>query len=125
MIIGNGIVNGVLRVFGNLYANLIGTINGHTVESDVPSSAVFTDTKSHWFGTCETAAATSAKEVTVEGDGFSLFPGVTVSVKFSVSNSYSSTAANPITINVNNTGAYPVYAANTAKPTGTSTLYYG
>lgn len=54
------------------------------------------------YGTCGTAAATAAKVSTI--DGFLLYPGVTVSIKFT----YANTAANP-TLNVNGTGAKPIY----------------
>ena len=44
MIAKNLIVNGSSRFIGDAYGNLVGTINGHTVEKDVPSNALFTDT---------------------------------------------------------------------------------
>ena len=58
------------------------------------------------FGTCTTAAATTAKAATVAG--FRLFTGATVSIRFSVAN----TAASP-TLNVNGTGAKPMFSAKT------------
>lgn len=54
------------------------------------------------YGTCSTAAATVAKTVAVSG--FVLEVGATATVKFS----YSNTASNP-TLNVNSTGAKPIY----------------
>lgn len=54
------------------------------------------------FGQCSTAAATAAK--TVSCSNFSLVSGAEITVKFTVTN----TAANP-TLNVNNTGAKPIY----------------
>lgn len=54
------------------------------------------------YGTCSTAAATVAKTVAVSG--FVLKVGATATVKFS----YSNTASNP-TLNVNSTGAKPIY----------------
>jgi hypothetical protein len=59
------------------------------------------------FGTCSTAASTAAKTVAVTG--FSLVTGAEVTVTFTVTN----TAANP-TLNVNGTGAKPVYYRNAA-----------
>lgn len=44
MIAKNLIVNGNSRFIGDAYGNLVGTINGHTVEKNVPSNALFTDT---------------------------------------------------------------------------------
>lgn len=54
------------------------------------------------YGTCSTAAATVAKTVAVSG--FVLEVGATATVKFSYTNS----ASNP-TLNVNSTGAKPIY----------------
>ena len=54
------------------------------------------------YGTCSTAAATVAKTVAVSG--FVLEVGATATVKFS----YSNNASNP-TLNVNSTGAKPIY----------------
>lgn len=54
------------------------------------------------YGTCSTAAATVAKTVAVSG--FVLEVGATATVKFS----YSNTASSP-TLNVNSTGAKPIY----------------
>lgn len=55
----------------------------------------------HPYGVCSTAAATVAKEVTIDYSGtLTLFTGLTVRVKFTNANS----AATP-TLNVNSTGA--------------------
>ena len=54
------------------------------------------------YGTCSTAAGTAAK--TVACSGFSLATGAEITVKFTVTN----TASNP-TLNVNSTGAKPIY----------------
>ena len=54
------------------------------------------------YGTCSTAASTAAK--TVACDGFSLITGAEITVKFTVSN----TADSP-TLNVNGTGAKPIF----------------
>lgn len=58
------------------------------------------------YGVCNTAAATTAKTVTVEGD-FVLETGARVVVKFTYGNS-----ANTISLNVNGTGAKDVYLDN-------------
>jgi len=58
------------------------------------------------FGTCTTAAGTVAKMATVAG--FKLFTGATVSIRFTNDN----TATTP-TLNVNGTGAAPMYSAKT------------
>lgn len=59
------------------------------------------------YGTCGTAAATAAKVVACSN--FALRAGAVVNVKFTYKNS----AANP-TLNVNNTGAKPIYLNNKA-----------
>ena len=63
------------------------------------------------FGTCATEAATAAKVVTLAG--FTLVAGARVAVKFTVTN----TAANP-TLNVNGSGAKPVFYRGAAIATG-------
>lgn len=68
-----------------------------------------------YYGVCETAADTVAKTVTV--DNFELVTGAMVIVKFINSNSASSP-----TLNVNSTGAKPIYRyGTTAVSTGTTT----
>ena len=42
--LGNLIVTGVGRFLNNIYGNLVGTVNGFSVEKSVPSDALFTDT---------------------------------------------------------------------------------
>lgn len=57
------------------------------------------------YGTCDTAAATAAKVVTLTGNtNWALTTGSLITVKFTNTN----TAASP-TLNVNNTGAYPIW----------------
>ena len=58
------------------------------------------------YGVCSTAAATAEKVLTL--DNFSLEEGAVIIVKFTYSNS----ASNP-TLNVNNTGAKPIYSYGT------------
>lgn len=65
------------------------------------------------YGTCSTPAATAAKIVTLP-DFDTLIEGVTIRVKFT----YSNTAADP-TLNVNGTGAIPIYRHGVVPP-GTS-----
>lgn len=63
--------------------------------------------KYNYYGVCSTAAGTVAKTVTVDSS-FKLVTGVSVTVKFSDKNS----ASNP-TLNVNGTGAKPLYRYGT------------
>lgn len=67
------------------------------------------------YGYCETAAATAAKTVTVGGT-FTLATGAFVIVKFRYANSASSP-----TLNVNGTGAKPIYQYGTTKISTSST----
>ena len=72
------------------------------------------------YGTCSTAAATAAKEITISNNyDWKLDVGSIIIVKFSATN----TASNP-TFNVNNTGAKSVWY-NTAKITTSSLGYAG
>lgn len=68
---------------------------------------------SSYYGTCQTAAATVAKTVSLSG--FSLFTGATVAVMFSNGN----TATNP-TLNVNDTGAKAIHYLNSALTSSTA-----
>ena len=63
------------------------------------------------YGTCSTAAATAAK--TVACAGYALKTGAEITVKFSITN----TAASP-TLNVNSTGAKPIYYRGAAISAG-------
>lgn len=83
-----------------------------------------------FYGTCETAAGTAAKVVTLsESAGWpGLVAGLIVGVKFTNTNTYSSATSSPITLNVNSTGAKNIWYANThsgAGNTGTNTTAYG
>lgn len=75
-------------------------------------------------GTCTTAAGTAAKVATttplfpLDSSGKPL-PGTTIAIKFSNSNSYK-TAGTTMTLNVNSTGAYPIYYNNAAVVSTTS-----
>ena len=72
-----------------------------------------TGASSNRYGTCSTAAATVAKEVSITTGTFSLEAGATVRVKFANAN----TASTP-TLNVNGTGAKNIYSQGTQITTG-------
>lgn len=102
-------------------------VNGHTVEADVPSDAVFTDTtydaasssaaglmsandkkkldalNGAYYGTCSTGASTTTKAVTCSN--FTLATGAVIAVKFSNTNTG---AVGSLQLNVNSTGAKPI-----------------
>lgn len=72
------------------------------------------------YGTCATAAGTAAKVITLDGNSkWALTPGSIIMVKFTNSNTASS-----VTLNVNGTGAYPIWY-NNAEYTSTGTAYTG
>lgn len=76
-----------------------GTVNNHTVLSDVPANAVFTDTINTYYGECLSSAYQVEK--IVDCDNFTeLVEGATINVLFSNVN-----AAVDATLNVNNTGS--------------------
>ena len=75
-------------------------------------------------GSCSSAAGAQAKVATV-GNNFSLVDGVTVAIKFTNTNTYTATAASPVTLNVNNTGAKQIYYAASSTNAGTLAGVYG
>lgn len=88
-----------------------------------------TNTRRAFYGTCATAAATAAKVVTLsDTTGWELLPGTIVGVKFTYTNTASSSTTTPITLNVNGTGAKNIWYNTThsgAGNTGTNTTIYG
>ena len=62
---------------------------------------------SNGYATCSTAAGTRAKVATSVRSDFPKATGTNATVKFT----YGNTASNP-TLNINNTGAYPIYLGN-------------
>ena len=68
------------------------------------------------YGVCSTAAATAAKVVACTG--FALKTGARIAVKFTVTNTVTPTAAAPLTLNVNNTGAKNIFYHGSAAFTG-------
>lgn len=77
-------------------------INGMSVQGDADRTN---------YGTCSTPAATAAK--TVACTGFALVTGAEITVKFTVTNTASS-----LTLNVNGTGAKPIYYRGAAISAG-------
>jgi hypothetical protein len=102
-----------MSVINKTYLDLNGLTRYDEKIKDYIDAGKLTNTDS-FYGTCSTAADTAAKVITlVDADNFSLRPGVTVTVKFSATN----TAQNP-TINVNGTGAKSVLYNKAAITTG-------
>ena len=72
------------------------------------------------YGTCDTAAATAEKLVIISGNSnWTLTTGSIIMVKFSKSN-----LADNVKLNVNNTGAYPIWYNNAAY-VGSGSAYTG
>ena len=86
----------------------------------VTIAATDTNNRKAFYGTCDTAAGTAAKVVTLtDTTGWELKAGTVVGVKFTNTN----TASN-CTLNINNTGAKQVWY-NTAAHTSTSSTIWG
>lgn len=88
-----------------------GTSTKWATARNIDGMSVQGDANRITYGTCSTAAGTTAK--VVECTGFVLVTGSKIDVKFTVTN----TATNP-TLNVNNTGAKPIYYRNAAISAG-------
>jgi hypothetical protein len=89
----------------------------HTIYSDVPEGAVFTDTTKSGVAICATSAGTAAKTATMPG--FELVIGQSIILRVLITN----TASNP-TLNVNSTGAKNIYINGKACSTSNQ-LYAG
>lgn len=113
------IVTGVARFASKVYASeFVGTLTGNAssatkLETTRNINGILFNGKANAinYGTCSTAAGTAAK--TVSCANFTLVTGAEITVKFTVSN----TAASP-TLNVNSTGAKPIYYRGAAISSG-------
>lgn len=82
--------------------------------------------RNDFYGTCDTAAASQVKVVTLQNaDGFALRVGTVIRVKFTYTNSYNATSTATVQLNVNNTGAKNIVGGASAVATGTNTTYFG
>ena len=95
----------------NNKSNFSGNYNDLTNKPTIPNKTA--------YGTCSTEASVSEKEVVVEDTNWKLEVGSIVAIKYSVSNS-----ASNVKINVNSTGAYPIWY-NTDEYTSSSSAYTG
>ena len=78
-----------------------------------------------YYGTCSTAAGTRIKEIVMNDDNFYRVVGTVIAIKFYYTNSYSSTAASPVQLQVGTLDAASVYYDTGVAPTGTNTIAYG
>ena len=76
-------------------------------------------------GTCTTAAATKDKVATLSDPTQEIRDGMIIGIKFTNTNTGNATAENPITLNVNGSGAKNIYYAGSANPTGTNPTAFG
>lgn len=83
----------------------------NTALSNVSTTANAALSQSTWYAECSTAGGTLAKEATITPTttAFILQPGVTVNVKFSITNSAGPAS---LTLNINQTGAKPMKYIN-------------
>ena len=88
-----------------------GNYNSLTNKPTIPKASNYKTA----YGTCSSTASTSAKVVVIDDPNWELEVGNIVAIYFPVSN----TASN-VTLNINNTGAYPIWF-NTSEYTGSST----
>ena len=107
-------------VAGKIVGNVAGSVTGNAgtatkwaTKRTVDGVQMDGSANVHHYGTCSTAAATAEKAVALTG--FVLATGAVIRVKFTVTN----TAANPTTLNVNATGAKPIYYRGAAITAGT------
>ena len=80
-----------------------------------------------YFGIMATGQSSlREKNVTISADqDFRLQVGTVINIKFEDDNSYSVTENNPITLNINNSGAKPIYYQDTGEYLGTEPTAYG
>lgn len=117
----NGVTVGSSPKFTDTISTVSTSGSGDAITAITASNGAITATKGNssrrfFYGTCATAAATAAKEVTISNTtGWQLLPGTAIGVLFTYSNSASS-----VTLNVNGTGAKSI-RYNNAIYTSTST----
>lgn len=105
--------------FDAIYSTFSGSYNDLTNKPTIYKKGVY-------YGTCTSQAANQTKAVTIAAaQGFTLEAGATIYVKFDANNTYSATAAVPVKLNVNNTGAKNVYYGGSSAPTGANTTAFG
>ena len=107
-------ISGVLR---NIY---IGT-NSSGYSVDIKGNTIFPFA----LATCDTSATAQNKVASVSQSTWTRKVGCIVAVKYANTNTYSSTTASPVTLNINGTGAANIYYGSNATPTGTNTAAFG
>lgn len=79
-----------------------------------------------FYGTCNTSGSDQTKIVTIDvSQVFELKVGVVVAVKFTNTNTFEATVSDPVKMNINSSGAYNIYYANSNNPLGTNPIAFG
>ena len=99
----------------NNKSNFSGNYNDLTNKPTIPKPSNYKTA----YGTCSSPAETSEKVVVIDNPNWELEVGNIIGIR----HSYSNTASN-VTINVNNTGAYPIWYGN-SQYEGSSSTYVG
>lgn len=114
---------------GSTYAckqSSTGNLPTDTTYWQIVAQGTATTVAGAYHGACDSLGNVSNKTVTVSNaDNFALKKGVIVGVAFTNTNTYSATAGNPVSLNVNNTGAYPIYFGGSSNPLGDSKIAFG
>lgn len=112
--IGGAFDNPLFKLDAEGNANFIGSVSATNFSGNASSATKLANSRTidgvsfngstaiHHYGTCSTPSATAAKDVKLPG--FSLVTGAKITVVFSNSNT-----EDAVTLNVNNTGAKPVF----------------
>lgn len=98
--------------------------NGYSGTETEWIDSLKSDKQYTFVGICDTAKNEKNKEAIVD-NGFKLEKGVRVAIKYSQTNTFNATVSNPVTLNVNNTGAKNIYYNNSDTPTGTNSTAFG
>ena len=112
------------------YASSLEISNGSVVLKNKNGTALSTQSLPSTVGTfygVETTVSgnTQAKTATVTNNDFVLVDGITVVIQFVNTNSYEATVNNPITLNVNNTGAKSIIVKSNTLPLGDNPMIFG
>lgn len=114
---------------GSTYAckqSSTGNLPTDTTYWQIVAQGTATTSAGAFFGACDSLGNVSNKTVTIPNvDNFVLRKGVIVGVAFTNTNTYSATEGNPVSLNVNGSGSYPIYFDGSSNPLGDSKIAFG
>ena len=114
---------------GSTYAckqSSTGNLPTDTTYWQIVAQGTATTSAGAFFGACDSLGNVSNKTVTISNaDNFVLRKGVIVGVAFTNTNTYSATEGNPVSLNVNGSGSYPIYFDGSSNPLGDSKVAFG